>query len=367
MLPTNPEPDSSIARFLVSQLLSEDASAQYSSGRIAKSTLAPFVESIRSISARYTSHRVGRSLGPSVESDREAVAYALYYVPINFAKISWLLTSLSLPKNCSVLDYGSGPGTGALATLFSPHPPAEIACIDHSVAMRSVAQTLFRPFASSATPPRIVCAAGLNDLPSEKRYHLIIAANVLAEMEDTTSVALLNALQERLHEYGYLMLIEPGQPDHTRRLMSLRDSLCEKYPNLTPTFPCCTQGPCPMLASSTDNWCHGTLSWERPLLTQQFDESLEFNKHRLKYSAFIFQMNGVLKNGYRIIEPGARSKRGIEAVLCGKDFYGPVRLKPANRSEENRPLERGEVFDLIELDCLPRANLPPNTKVKRVV
>jgi hypothetical protein len=124
-----------------------------------------------------------------------------------------------------------------------------------------------------------------------------------------------------------------------------------------------------MLSGSKEDWCHGTISWERPLFIQQLDELLEFNKHRLKYSAFIFKhatTPSPRKNYYRVIAPGIRSKKGIEATLCGPDFFGEVRLKPTERSDFNRPLERSSSFDLLEFDVPVSKELPPSTKVKLI-
>lgn len=119
-----------------------------------------------------------------------------------------------------------------------------------------------------------------------------------------------------------------------------------------------------MLRESETDWCHGTLEWSRPRLIQQFDDALEFNKHRLKYSAFIFQKEGELRTGYRVIEAGKRDRKGIQATLCGEKFYGPVLLRPKTRSSENRALERSAVFDRLTLSSPAKTNLPEDTQVK---
>ena len=357
-------PNDPLTTYLVKHLLSREAETQYAAGNIGKEFLEPSIKALRKISERYTQHSVGTPLAHPVNTEQEALAYSLYYLPVNFAKISRLLSYCSLPKNYSVLDYGSGPGTGALATLFHTTKPSRIVCVDHSSQMRQIATRLVSPQKLSHPQLTTEYHSQLEEVPQAENFNLIIAANVLAELSVEEGNNIIATILQRLSPKGYLLLIEPGQFAHTRRLMTIRDSVCGTHGDMTPIFPCCRKDVCPMIRTSETDWCHGTLQWDRPRLIQQFDEALEFNKHRLKYSAFIFQKEGDLPSGYRVIEAGRRDRKGIQATLCGKNFFGPVLLKPKTRSSENRALERSAVFDRLELSSPAKSNLPEDTQVK---
>jgi hypothetical protein len=78
---------------------------------------------------------------------------------------------------------------------------------------------------------------------------------------------------------------------------------------------------------------------------------LGFNKHRIKYSAFLFQMGGEMKPGYRVIIPAEKGPQGIDSTLCGPDHYGVVRIKKGARTDGNRPLEKAAWFDRLLLNA----------------
>lgn len=355
--------------FLVEQFLPAEAASQVKLGRVKKEYLEPFVKALRLVSHNYTDHAVGEELGPSVNSDKEAQAYSLYYLPINFVKIDRLIARCHLTPGYSVLDYGCGPGTGALSCLYQADlPPGEVTCVDHSSHMRRVVQSLLQAKTKDFPELRFNILDSLERVPRSQRFDLIIAANVFAEMDASASETLLTELLSRLTPRGSLLVVEPGQPLHTRRLMQLRDRIATGG-DFSPVFPCTRIDACPMLRSSEDDWCHGTLTWERPVFIQQLDEMLEFNKHRLKYSAFVFKRSSHVthpSNRFRVIVPGERGKRGIEATLCGPSHFGRVRLKPVERSEHNRPLERSNSFDLLEFDQPVSKELAPSTQVKLI-
>ena len=173
----------------------------------------------------------------------------------------------------------------------------------------------------------------------------MIAANVLAELDMQEGERTIHHLAQRVAPGGYLLIIEPGQQLHTRRLMHLRDTVLVSDRELAPLFPCLRRDACPMLAASETDWCHGSIEWQQPRLNAHLDDLLSFNKHRIKYSAFVFQREGKVLDGVRVITPPQKTRIGIETLVCGHDTYGIVRIKKGTRSENNRALEKAAVFD----------------------
>jgi ribosomal protein RSM22 (predicted rRNA methylase) len=333
--------------YLAQQLLSPTGYAQFQSGKVSKHELSVFTSAIAEISKSYVAHTVGSRLASPVRDTSAAESYALYYSVINAAKILHLLPLLPLRSpEISVLDVGCGPGTAGLALLSAVPNSLRLTCVEHSSPMRTVAERLLSHYKGSG---RLSHLTILPSLPhtSTDTYDLVIAANVLAELDTAAGERTIHQLAQRVLPGGYLLVIEPGQQLHTRRLMHLRDAVLARDPELTPLFPCLRADPCPMLVASETDWCHGTIEWRQPRLNAHLDDLLSFNKHRIKYSAFLFQRGGDIRNGVRVLTPPAKTRVGVETLVCGKDTYGIVRIRKGTRSEKNRALEKASVFDRV--------------------
>lgn len=344
--------------FLARSLLSPAAYAQYQTGDVGKEALQEFTREIREISHAYVAHTVGARLSSPISSIKAAEAYALYYTAINAAKILNLVPLLHLPENLSVLDIGCGPGTAGLALLSVLQQRFKLTCVETSHAMRVVAERLLNAWQAPHPLAHCTMLSSLHD-STQTDYDLIIAANVLAELHEQEAHVLLEKLVLRIRPNGYLLLLEPGQQRHTRRLMAIRDHILSAHTDLVPTFPCLRNDPCPMLQTSDTDWCHDTLEWQQPRLNRQFDDLLSFNKHRIKYSGFVFQRGGTLREGVRVITPPEKTRAGVEATLCGRDLYGVVRIRKGSRSDSNRPLEKASVFDRLLMSNPCIGDLPP--------
>lgn len=352
-----------IENYLVSQILSPEGLSQYRAGKVSKSELNPFVVELEAISRCYVGHGVGEKLSSPIRSDRSAEAYALYYTILNAAKVLHVAPLLSdLPESISVLDFGCGPGTVGLALLSGLSKSFSLTCVEQSKPMQSVARRLLSGFAAEAHPLKLSIMDGLPQEVGE-RFDLVVAANALAELSDETAEDMVVRLVERVAENGYLLVIEPGQLPHTRRLMSLRDSVLLNHVEMVPQFPCTHRDLCPMLGSSVTDWCHGTLDWTQPRLHAQLDSLLSFNKHRIKYSAFLFRRGGVLKQGARLVTEPKKTRLGVETTLCAKGLYGLVRIRKGERSDGNRALEKASVYDRLLFSELKVGDLPKDVVI----
>jgi ribosomal protein RSM22 (predicted rRNA methylase) len=355
-----------LEEYLAKQLLSAKAYAQYRTGDVSKSELSPFAAELRKISQAYVTHAVGGRLDSPIHGTIAAEAYALYYTIINAAKIVHLVPLMSFKETAiSMLDVGCGPGTAGLALLAAGVASLNLTCVEQSGPMRVVAERLLSGWSGEAKIDRMHMKGSLGAI-SQDSFDLVVAGNVLAELEENESVSTLRDLVSRVSEGGYLLLLEPGQQLHTRRLMAIRDIVCVDYPELVPQFPCLRSDPCPMLLASSTDWCHGTIEWRQPKLNAQFDDLLSFNKHRIKYSAFLFQRGGTLKDGVRVLSNPSKERAGIETLLCGKDLYGISRIRKGSRSEFNRPLEKASVFNRLTLSSPCVGDLPEDVVVTAV-
>jgi ribosomal protein RSM22 (predicted rRNA methylase) len=333
-----------IEEFLAGQILSVEGYSQYQTGNVGKSELARFVSELQSISRSYVGHTVGARLPSPIHCERAAEAYALYYTPINAAKVLHLLPLLSgLKREVSVLDVGSGPGTVGLALLAGLSRDFKMTCVEQSKYMRDLAERLISGFTGEGSLKTLTMVSELDN--GGQKFDVVVAANLLAELSEEDAQELIDRIGDRVAEGGYLVIVEPGQQAHTRRLMSLRDRILATKAELVPRFPCLRRDSCPMLTASRTDWCHGAIEWRQPRLHAQLDDLLAFNKHRIKYAAFIFQRGGSLGAGVRVITQPERTRLGVEATICGDEIYGIVRVRKGQRSQGTRAFEKASAHD----------------------
>jgi hypothetical protein len=222
--------------------------------------------------------------------------------------------------------------------------------------MRMLAEALLTSFASIGTLSSFSTVSSLQSVKTAQ-FDLIIAANVLAEMEEIEARAIVEWSTAHLAPSGVLLLLEPGQQRHTRRLMQLRDHIRATHSEITPIFPCLRADPCPMLTASETDWCHDSMEFRQPKLNAQLDDLLGFNKHRLKYSGFVFQRGGKLLDGVRVLTAPEKTRAGVEALVCSKDMYGLLRIAKRDRSPQTRAFEKSSVYNrlLFSEPCIGEA------------
>lgn len=341
-----------LEELVIDFILSKSAKGQYRLGKVAKSELTPYIELLKDLSNRYVGIK-------SVElSHQQVAAYALYYLPINFAKLAFILQqNISFESNSSirVLDFGCGPGTGALASAFSFTQPLEISLSDTSRNCLSFAEKLISSYRNDVSvETKHLLSSQKQQSPKEsKLYDLIIAANVLSELPEETLQPSLQQLLKQVKENGYLVILAPALKTTTQLLMSIRNLVLETYLDFSVIFPCVIQTTCPLSLENNDDWCHGELDhnfWERPPLLKQLDEELGFNKHRVKYSVVVFQRKKIEKlSGYRVLRPSSKSH---PALLCGEHGLIRISARQAKDPTLRRALKNGNSYELIDSDLL---------------
>ena len=337
---------------IVERLLGEEAYLQFSLGKISKKILSPYAEEIQRVSEMYT---IKAKPNKAVINKISAEAYTLYYAPVNFAKILHLMNKLPsdifTSETLRILDFGSGPATASFAVDAFTSQSVIADCVDYSKDMLEIINKISSGISPSKS--RFNCRVSFEEGQPDL-YDMIILPNVLSEISMTSREPLMESLLASLKDKGILLILEPALQRITREAMQERDRLLSKYRSLVPIFPCTRRDACPMLKSSETDWCHGILEWQEPRLVKQFDELTGFNKHRIKYSAFIFQKSGAMKNGYRVVSVPEKAKHGWNAVLCGENVYQKFTLPKRERSEKNRHFEKIRLHDLLNLPEVPK-------------
>jgi hypothetical protein len=197
------------------------------------------------------------------------------------------------------------------------------------------------------------------------KFDLIFAANVLNELSPQAALTLLERLLDALSPDGALITLEPALLNTTRNHMALRDAVLAGHLDLNPLFPCTHRARCPMLPGEPTEWCHTDLMWEEPRLIRQIDELTGFNKHRPKFSAFIFTRASSIPPGIRIVRAVEKSKRGASAIGCSGDFFGELTLLKRFRTEGNRLFQKLGSYDRITIEPpLTNGDIPASATVR---
>ena len=343
-----------VEHLVIRTVLGPAALEKYLAGNLPDTVLRPLATGLVQLSERYV-HRKPTSRGLSRE---EAAAYALYYGGLNGLKVTELARNLPhelRTQSHSILDIGCGPGTATLALRTVLPQVASITLVDHSLEMRQLAQQLSSALEAPAAPQQAF--ATLDAIPRDERFSCIVCAHLLAELSPAERADFLERALARLKPQGVLLLIEPALKETTQLLMADRDRLLERHTDLEVLFPCTHRRECPMRRTAPDSWCHGTLTWDRSPLVRQLDRLTGFNKHRLKYAALVLcnagNSLGSREGRFRVIEPPARCRRGVQATLCGEGELRQIYLANSERSPSTERFRRLESWDEVSLSRTP--------------
>ncbi|TKB69253.1 MAG: methyltransferase domain-containing protein [Nitrospira sp.] len=279
-----------------------------------------------------------------LESPALGAAYLNYFLPVNLSKIQVLLGEMPVvlvDEPFSVLDLGSGPGTGALAVLDwwngrGSVSGLSVVAVDRSMAALHQAESLWSKYCRTAdltgtslqTCKADVARTGwIKEVEPRAPFNLIILANCLNEIhaEATDPIAmrsrLVTELLARLAPQGTLMIVEPALRETSRALHQVRDRLLQEK-RCTVYSPCLHENSCPALVNPYD-WCHEERAWEPPVSIQEIDGEVGFIKDALKFSYLLLRKDGKTivdrrPDVYRIVSELRELKGEKRAWLCNE-------------------------------------------------
>jgi ribosomal protein RSM22 (predicted rRNA methylase) len=319
-------------------------------------------------------------------------AYLLYYLPVNLVKLFPLLDELAgggafdpaQRQHMSVLDIGCGPGTFMLGLLeyICRHVRPDSAVlqsisltgIDRSKGSLAAADSLIRQYCSAGCLPSGMTATAsfrqgslvsADFLKSSELYDLILAGNVIAEMQGETLSFCLAAVTKHLAPGGALIIVEPGTRRAARRLLDVRNLLLQNT-SLRLYAPCLCAAPCP-LQDDCGQWCHEKLFWQPTEAVRRIDGVLGFTKEKgIKYSFLSFVKKDAdrmspyagmpQENIWRVGSYVIQHKGEDRLWICNGRQRLQLRRLGRNRSETNRDFEQAERGDIAFVSgAMPRA------------
>ncbi|MBX3308460.1 MAG: methyltransferase domain-containing protein [Nitrospira sp.] len=311
-----------------------------------------------------------------LDSSHLGAAYLQYFLPVNLAKIQRLLNEMPTPEmdeSFSVLDLGSGPGTGALAVLDWWQQQAlpyalSVTAVDGSKAALGQARQLWDRYCQGPT----VGAASLQTYEGdlERRlwleqvkqrapFDLIMLANCLneihAEAKDPIEMrsGLITECLSLLTPHGTVMVVEPALRETSRALLQVRDKLLQEK-RCTIYSPCLHENACPALVKP-DDWCHEERAWEPPAVIQQIDAEVGFIKDALKFSYLLLRKDGKTLIGrrpdmYRVVSELREMKGEKRAWLCNEQGRQEVGRQDRLASQANEAFDQWHRGAIVQID-----------------
>lgn len=304
-----------------------------------------------------------------------STAYLQYFLPVNLAKIQVLLDEMPTPEpveGFSVLDIGSGPGTGTLAVLDwwhqreLPQAVSVIAVDGSTVALRHTEQLLNR-YCQAAGVEQVSLQTYQADL--ERRawlervrqngpFDLIILANCLNEIFAETDdpimpkTVLVEESLALLAPHGTMMIVEPALRETSRALHQMRDQLL-KEKRCTIYSPCLHEGNCPALVKP-DDWCHEERTWEPPMVIQEIDDQVGFIKDALKFSYLLLRKDGKAivnrsPDTYRVVSELRQLKGEKRAWLCNEQGRQEVGRQNRLASPHNEAFDQWHRGTIVQI------------------
>lgn len=309
-----------------------------------------------------------------------AAAYLSYFLPVNLAKIQLLLDEMPAPEGgqrFSVLDLGSGPGTGMLAVLDWWHRRRSAAGLS-VVALDTVPAALRQ---TALLWKGYCCAAGITtaslrtcegDLERKEwleqvregaPFDLVIAANCLNELYSGAKdplgsrADLVAEVLQLLAPHGTMMIVEPALRDTSRALHQVRDQLLQEK-HCTVYSPCLHENSCPALIKP-DDWCHEERPWEAPGFIQEIDKEVGFIKDALKFSYLLLRKDGKTiverrPEVYRVVSELRKMKGEKRAWLCNEQGRQEVGRQDRLASPQNEAFDQWHRGAIVQIEKIVR-------------
>lgn len=250
----------------------------------------------------------------AINSDTDALAYALARMPATYAAVVASLNALSevhsgfAPK--SLLDVGAGPGTAAWAAAEMFSSLQSFTLLDSNAALRTLALDLFNG-GSHLQDVSYRQGNALTLLADAAPADLVIASYVIGEMDEAEQATLADAMWQKTQ--GSLVVVEPGTPAGYARIIALRRRLIGQ--GAIVAAPCPHDAPCPLVAP---DWCHFAQRLPRSRAHIALKEaSLPYEDEKFSYVALTRE--AVARPFARVLAQPVVSKIGVTAKLCTRD------------------------------------------------
>lgn len=261
-------------------------------------------------------------------------------------------------KPKSVLDFGSGPGTGVcVANEFYGETLKDYTLVDTSIYMNKISDSLL-----SYIKGRVNTWNSITELTKKNmKYDIVIASQVISELPTLLAKqAAIDILYNQLSENGLLIILEAGTYYGSHTVISAREYLLKYAMNVTHTLPfviapCLHMKTCPF-AKNLENkrYCYFLQQATPPLnLEKKHSRSVA---SRLSYIAItklpagLTPITGMLRDdAHRIIGHPLQRHNHVIIDSCdsdgkfGRTIYTRTKIKDKKKYQALRKADWGGV------------------------
>lgn len=334
---------------------------------------------VSDLSCLFTKERAELSCS-YLEDPAVVMAYLSYFVPVNLSKIQVLLDEMLMDQpqeRFSVLDLGSGPGTGSLAVLDWWHQrkypgTLSVVAVDSSPSALTHASQLWNQYCHTAGittagfqryEEDLERAVWLAQVRPRAPFDFIILANSLNELyagaKDPIAArtSVVSQALSLLAPSGTMMILEPALRETSRALHHMRDRLLQEK-RCTVFSPCLHENSCPALVNPYD-WCHEERTWEPPPSIQEIDKEVGFIKDALKFSYLLLRKDGKTiterrPDVYRVVSELREMKGEKRAWLCNEQGRHEVGRQDRLASPQNEAFDAWHRGALVQIERIVR-------------
>jgi hypothetical protein len=271
------------------------------------------VRRVKLLSENFTTRR--EKIGEYTLDKKQVSAYTAFYLPTNIPKINFLLNQLPSEvreniKKCSLIDYGTGPGTYALGFCDYFEQLPDIHLIDQSSLMLDQAKKLFSEFFPNQ---KIHAGSSLSDTGRES---LLFFGNSLNEIP-------LNELWDILEKVRpkYFAFIEPGTREFFSKALDIRRGMGQR--GYASHFPCPSLNySCPLEKKKDDDWCHQIIHVTHDQEIERISQMAKLDRRTLPFIAHLYELEGQCEkpsNSGRLIRIIKETKFSYIWELCLQD------------------------------------------------
>ncbi len=247
----------------------------------------------------------------AIRTETDALAYALARMPATYAAVTASLNALREVRPDfaphSLLDVGAGPGTATWAAAEAFASLTSFTSVDANATLRTLAQNLFNQ-STRLSGIRYAQGEARAALADAEATDLVVASYLVGEMDDAGRIAIANLMWAKTRDT--LLVVEPGTPAGTARIIALRTQLIALGAHVA--APCPHDGACPLVAP---DWCHFTQRLPRSRAHKAIKEAeLPFEDEKFAYVALT--RAPVARRPARVLAQPEVSKVEVTAKLC---------------------------------------------------
>jgi ribosomal protein RSM22 (predicted rRNA methylase) len=261
-------------------------------------------------SAISQAYRGGGGSG-AIRSEADALAYALARMPATYAAVIASLNALrelrpGFAPRC-LLDVGAGPGTASWAAAEAFPTLQAFSLLDANAALRNLALDLARGSSrlSAMHYDQGDARAKLADAPPAD---FVVASYVINELDDGARDTLADLMWAKTCDT--LLVVEPGTPAGTQRILDLRRRLIAQAAYVA--APCPHDAECPLAAP---DWCHFTQRLPRSRAHKQL-KAAELPYEDEKFVFVALSRTPVPLRPARVLTQPHVTKIAVTAKLC---------------------------------------------------